>query len=104
VTRSGESLKVLAAQAARTISRAGRSLLSSEHPVSLAAEYKADVVNVSIDAARPTRVRLFLGGAPSAAKLDGGQVPPGGLNFDRADGTVSFVVPAGAHRLSFSLR
>jgi hypothetical protein len=104
VTRRGEDLKVLAAQAVRTISRAGRDLFSSEHTVSMAAEYKAGEVNVSLNADRPTEVRLFLGSAPVAARLDGVEAPAGAVNFNRADGTVSFSVKAGERRLSFSLR
>jgi hypothetical protein len=103
-TREGERLKVLAAQAARTMSRAGRTLFTSEQPVSLAAEYRTGEVNLSLYADVPTTVRLYLGSAPAAFRLDGAEAPAGGMKFNRADGTVSFVAPAGEHRLSFSLR
>jgi hypothetical protein len=104
VTREGENLKMFAAQAVRTISRAGRELFSSEHAVGMAAEYKAGEVNVSLNADRPTRIRLFLGSAPVATRFDGVKAPAGGLNFNRADGTVTFSVKPGERRLSFSLR
>jgi hypothetical protein len=97
-------LKVLAAHAARRISRAGSMLFSSDRPVSLSAEYRTGEVNVSVDAAHPAKVTLFLGSAPAAARLDGAEVTASGVNFNRADGTVTFRVPAGEHRLSFSLR
>jgi hypothetical protein len=104
VTRGGEDLKVFSAQAARTFSQGGRNLFSSEQAASVAAEYGPGEVNVSLSADAPTRVRLFIGREPVAVRLDGEVTPAGSMNFNRPDGTVTFSVPAGEHRLSFSLR
>ncbi|MDQ3686797.1 MAG: heparinase II/III family protein [Acidobacteriota bacterium] len=103
VTTTGERLQMLAVQSARTLTRAGRTLLSSEQPVSLAADYESNVVNVSLNAGAPTRLRLFIEGVPASVRIDGAAVASGSLNFSRADGILSVSVPAGQRRIVISL-
>jgi hypothetical protein len=103
VTTTGERLRMLAAQSARTLTRAGRTLLSSEQRVSLAANYESDLINVSLNAGAPTRLKLFVGEAPAGVRIDGREVASGSLNFSRAGGILSVSVPAGQHRIIISL-
>src|SRR5262249_41611504 len=71
ITLSGERLKLLAVEQARSFGRAGRRLLASDTTVSLAVNYGESAIEAVCDAAARTTLQLFTGAKPSRALLDG---------------------------------
>lgn len=95
----GERIKMLAAQHARKFMHAGRTLFTSERPISLAADYKADMVDVAASVAEPTKLNLFIGTSPVSVQLDGRELGPESTSYNRANGMVSVTVPARQHQI-----
>lgn len=97
-------MKRLAVQAARRLTRAGRTLVASDQPISLAASYQASTVEVTIAATAPTSLQLFVGTMPGHVQVDSHHLPEGLVRFDRSDATISMMVPAGHHRITIVRR
>jgi len=103
VHRAGR-MKLLAAQAARRLARAGRTLVASERPISLAILYHPNTIEVALTAAATTRLQVFAGIMPDSVQLDGQRLPEGAARFDRSDETISMTVPGGQHRITIVRR
>jgi hypothetical protein len=104
VTEAGEQLVMLSAHNVRTVSRSGRQLFSSDQPASFAAHFGAERVQANVSATGATQIRLFTGAAPVKVQLDGRDTPPPAARYNRSDGMISLLVPAGQHELVFELR
>jgi hypothetical protein len=104
VTLDGERLKLLAAQSARSVTRAGRALLASEAPVSFAANYLPGAIVAAASAGAPTRVRLAVTAAPARVRVNGRELSPQEFSYEASGGMLSLVLPAGASRIEMTLR
>lgn len=102
VTQADANLRMLALQGARRFKQASRTLLVSEQPISLAAKYDAEAIDISVSNAVPTGLRLFIGVSPSSVRLDDRDLTS--MRYDRADGTISINMPAGQHRVVIARR
>jgi hypothetical protein len=100
VTQSGARLKLLAAEQARSFARAGRRLLASDMPASIAVSYGENLIEAAFDATARTTLQLFTGVNPSRVLLDGRQAA---MSFNRAEAMVSLSIPAGRHQLKIEL-
>lgn len=103
VTLEDGRAKMLAVQAARTLTHAGRRLVASEWPISLAADYRTGKIAVAVSAAMLTRLQLFVGANPGSVQLDNDTLAEEMVRFDRPGGMISVMVPAGQHRITISL-
>jgi hypothetical protein len=101
VTLRGSGLKLLAAQNARSFTRGGRVWFASEHAVGIAAHYNAKTIDAACDLTAATKILLFVGANPSRVLLDGREA---GVEYNRANETISLPVPAGSHRLQVILQ
>jgi hypothetical protein len=104
VTEAGDQLVMLSAHKARTVSRSGRELFSSDKLVSFAAHFNGEKVQASVSATSATQIRLFIGAAPVKVQLDGRDLNRASTNYVSSDGMISLLVPAGQHELVFALR
>lgn len=104
VTEAGDQLVMLSAHNARTVSRSGRQLFSSDKPASFAAHFDAEKVQAKVSATGATQIRLFTGAAPVKVQLDGRDLTRASTNYVNSDGMISLLVPAGQHELVFALR
>jgi hypothetical protein len=101
VTQSGARLKLLAVEQGRFFARGGRSLLTSDTGVSLAASYGENVIEAACDAAAQTALQLFTGAKPSLVLLDGREVA---ISYNQTGATISLTVSAGQNQLKIELR
>lgn len=101
VTESGARLKMIGAQQARSLARAGRRLFSSDRVVSLAVSYGENLIEASADAAESATLRLYTGAKPGRVLIDGRELA---VSFDQAEASVTLTLPAGRHRLRLELR
>jgi len=101
VTQSGARVKLFAVEQGRLFSRGGRSLMTSDTSISLAASYGGKAIEAACDAAAQTTLQLFTGARPSRVLLNGREVA---IRFDPAEAVVSLTVPAGRHQLKLELR
>ncbi len=104
VTEASERLVLLSAHNARTVSRSGRQLFSSDKPASFAAHFDAERVRASVSAIVATQIRLFTGAAPVKVEINGRDLPQGETSYSRSDGMVSIRIPAGQNQIRFALR
>jgi hypothetical protein len=101
ITESGERLKLLAVEQARSFSRAGRRMFASDNAASIAMNYNADTVEAACFVAVQAKLHLFTGAKPARVLLDDGEAP---MSYDQAEAAVSLTVPAGRHQLKIELR
>lgn len=98
VTQAGATLKMLALQGARRFQQGSRTLLVSERPISLAVRYDLEVVDVSVSAAAPTKLKLFIGASPLNVRLDESDLVS--TRYGYAEGVLLINIPAGQHRVT----
>ncbi len=103
-TEAGGQLILLAAEAARVVSRSGRELFTSDRPASFAARFGVKRVEFSFSVKESTQMRLFTGTAPSRLLLDGKDLSKSEARYIYLEGKVSITVPAGQHDLAIELR
>jgi Heparinase II/III-like protein len=103
ITLEDERVKVLAVHLARTLRRAGRTLVASQHPISLAADYRAGSVEAACDVVTPGDLRLFIGESPYRVQLDGREMEGPLWSYGQDDKTLSVRLPEGQHRLRIEL-
>ncbi|CAN5798604.1 hypothetical protein BH20ACI3_BH20ACI3_06610 [soil metagenome] len=104
VTEAGDQLVTLSAHNARTVSRSGRQLFSSDKSASFAAHFAAEKVQANFSATSATQVRLFTGAAPIKVQLNGRDLNRNSTNYVSSERMISLLVPAGKHELVFTLR
>lgn len=102
MTQTSGGLKMLALQGARRFKEGGRTLLTSEQPLSLAVRYDAEAVEISVNGASPTELKLFVGASPRSIRLDDRDLTP--VRYERAEGMLSINLPAGRHRVLIARR
>ncbi|HEX6730301.1 MAG TPA: heparinase II/III family protein [Pyrinomonadaceae bacterium] len=104
VTHNADTLEMFAVQSARLFSRGNRTLFSSESPISVAAKFGADEVEIIGNAEAATRTSFYVGKNPVRVLLNGKAVSPTAFNFNRNEGTMSFVFPSGQHNVTVMFR
>ena len=102
VTQDGDRVKILAAQSALSLKRAGCTLFASDRPLSLAANYEASAIDVRLSAAQPTKLQLFVGATQINVRLDERELAPQSMRY--TDGMLALTIPAGQHRLMIARR
>lgn len=100
----GERLKMLAAQSATSITRAGRTIFMSEAPVSLAAKYTPGEITLSSSANSQTRIRLSVAAKPQRIRINGRELATREFNYEQSGGLVSLSLPVGMSRIEITLR
>ena len=104
VTNRGSEVQMLAAQNARTVTHATRTLFSSEKPVNVAINYRPDRVDAAVNAKTGTRIVLYVGARPVRVLLDGNPIAARTFSLDPSAGTITINVPAGQHEIRMDLK
>ena len=104
MTHNADTLEVFAVQSARLLRRGNQTLFSTESPISLAARFGTNEVEVVGNAQAATRIRLYVGKSPVRVLLDDKDVSATAFSFNRSEGTMSFVIPSGQHNLTIMFR
>lgn len=104
ITHSGNNLRTFAVHHAKLLQRGNQVLFSSKTPLTVAANYKADEVEVVCNAEARTTISLFAGKNPVRVLLGGQPVRPSALSFNLTNGTISLEVPKGQNDLRIMFR
>jgi len=94
-----QQVKVLAVHLAQALRRAGRTLIESHQPISLAADYGPGTVEAACDVVTPGTLQLFIGESPRRVELDGKEIEPILWHYKKDDKVLSLMLPPGQHRL-----
>lgn len=98
-TQNVNALEMFAVQNARSLRRGNQVLFSSESPVSVGAAFGSNEVKFAGNAKVATKTTLYVGKTPVRVLLDGKELAVSSFSFNRNDGTISLVIPAGQHEL-----
>ena len=104
ITQTGNDLKMFALHDARTLRRENQILFSSKTPMSAAANFKTDEIELVCQAETSSTITLFVGKNPVRLLFDGKELQASAFSFNRIDGTISLAVPSGQHDLKIIFR
>ena len=99
-TQSGDRLQLFAAQNARTLTKAGRPMFTSDNPTNVAVKYATRTIEASIHAETQIRIELFTGTKPRRVFLDGREAA---ISHNPTAATIAVVIPRGEHQLMIEL-
>jgi hypothetical protein len=95
---------MFAVHKARTLRRGNQILLSSKSPLSIAADFKDDEIEVVCNVESGSTVTLFVGKKPVRVLLGGQELNPSAFSFNAAEGAISLYVPNGQHDVKIMFR
>ena len=104
VTTEGVNLNMFAAQNARSVTRGGRLIFSSEMPASIAVKYGEQQIDAVLNSRSATKIVLRVTNKPVRLLLDRKGMPTRAFRFDPAAGTIELNVPAGRHEIKTFLK
>ena len=104
ITVSGNNLELFAVHHARSLRRGNQVLFSSKTPMSAAANFKTDEIDLVFYAGTPSTITLFVGKNPVRVLLGGQEMTANAISFNRNDGTLSLDIPSGQHELKIMFR
>ncbi|MGI9069382.1 MAG: heparinase II/III domain-containing protein [Pyrinomonadaceae bacterium] len=104
ITQNGNTLKIFAVQNARSLRRGNQVLFSSESPTSVAANFKANEIEVACNAEMAAKITLFVGKTTVRVFLDGKELSANAFSSNRTAGTISLDIPSGQHDLKIVFR
>lgn len=104
ITQSTNNLEVFAVQNARSLRRGNQILFLSEFPMSVAAKFNVNEVEVVCNSETAGRITLFVGKIPVRVLLDGKEFSANAFSYKRTDGTISFDLPSRQHNVKVMFR
>ncbi len=104
VTNSANHLKTFAVHDARSLRQGNQVLFSADSPVSVAANFGANEIQVVCSAALAAKLTLFVSSEPVRVLLDGKNLSVGAFSLSKASRTISLTIPPGQHNLKIMFR